>query len=394
VNLSEKFYQTFQAKPEICAKAPGRVNILGEHVDYNQGVVMPMAIDREVTIIARKISQPAVHLIAMDLNEEIEFSLQSLEQKIDIHGAALPRWALYPAGVAQVLQKKGLLVEGIEAIFQSTIPIGSGLSSSAALEVGFAMIWSGMGGWKEDPLVLAQDCQRAENEYVGVSCGLLDQFSSVCGVKDHILFFDTRSLQWKALPFFENMQIVIADSKVERSLTSSQYNQRRETCEQAVVLLRKFKPEIQSLRDISPVEFAAYGEYLPDEIRKRAEHVVKEIARVFSAVTALQRNDYRSFGALMYASHYSLRDYYEVSHPNLDFLVDQAHHHPRCFGARLTGAGFGGCTVNMVEKDAVDEFIEQLSSAYLSRFGIEPSIFSVKANQGASWEKWDEIEGG
>ncbi len=387
VNLEAKFLQKFQAPAEICARAPGRVNILGEHVDYNQGVVMPMAIDREVTILAKKVDRPVARLIALDLNEEVEFSLQGLEQKKDVTGKGLPRWALYPAGVAHVLQLKGLLVTGVEAMFQSTISIGSGLSSSAALEVGFAMVWSALGGWNEDPLTLAQDCQRAENEYVGVSCGLLDQFSSACGVKDHILFFDTRSLQWKALPFFTDMQIVIADSKVERSLTSSQYNRRRVTCEQAVELLRKFNPEIQSLRDISPVEFAAYSEYLPEEIRKRSEHVIKEIARVFSAVTALQRNDYRSFGALMYASHYSLRDYYEVSHPNLDFLVEQAHAIPGCYGARLTGAGFGGCTVNMVEKEAVDQFIEKLSNVYRVHFGIEPAIFRVKASQGAYWEK-------
>ncbi|MGB9586401.1 MAG: galactokinase, partial [Anaerolineales bacterium] len=349
MDLIEKFDQTFHKKAQVFARAPGRVNILGEHIDYNQGAVLPMAIDREVNILACKNSDPLqVHLVAMDLDEEIIFSLADLDLKVDIHHSPLPRWALYPAGVAWVLQKKGYLVEGVEAVFRSSIPIGAGLSSSAAVEVGFAMMWSAFGGWEEEPLQLAQDCQRAENEYVGVSCGLLDQFSSVCGVENHVLFFDTRNLEWKALPFFENTQIVIVDSKVERSLTSSQYNQRRKTCEEAVLFLQKFKPEMRSLRDITPIEFAAYGEYLPNEIRKRSEHVVKEIARVFSAVTALQRNDYRSFGALMYASHYSLRDLYEVSHPNLDFLVDQAHAFTGCFGARLTGAGFGGCTVNMV----------------------------------------------
>ncbi len=386
-NLTEIFYEIFQAKPELYARAPGRVNILGEHVDYNQGVVLPMAIDREVTILARKNTQPICRLFAVDLNEEIEFSLRDLDQKKDLNGKPFPRWALYPAGVAKVLQQKGYDLDGIEAAFQSTIPIGSGLSSSAALEVGFAMVWSALGGWKEDSIRLAQDCQQAENEYVGVSCGLLDQFSSVCGVRDHVLFFDIRNLEWQALKFFENMQIVIVDSKVERSLTSSQYNQRRETCEQAVKLLQKFKPEIESLRDLSPIEFAAYSEYLPEEIRKRATHIVKEIARVFSAVSALQHSDFRSFGALMYASHYSLRDDYEVSHPNLDYLVDQAHAIPGCFGAKLTGAGFGGCTVNIVTQEQSEQFMKKLHQAYWRKYKVEPSIFSVQASQGASWRR-------
>jgi galactokinase len=384
--LVEQFVNRFQAQPKVFARAPGRVNILGEHVDYNDGVVLPMAIDREIGIVARKIEANEAHLVALDLNEEVVFTYQSLQEKKDKSGRPLPRWALYPAGVAWVFLQKRLAVSGIQAVFSSSIPIGAGLSSSAAFEVAFATLWSALGGWQLEPLTLAQDCQKAENEYVGVACGLLDQFSSVCGVDGHLLFFDTRSLEWKPLRFFEDCVIVIADSKVERSLTSSEYNQRRETCEEAVRYLQRYLPNLKSLRDITPVEYAAYREYLPAEARRRAEHVVKEIARVYSAVNALRNNDRRAFGALMYASHYSLRDDYEVSHPNLDILVEIAKQLPGCYGARLTGAGFGGCTVNMVAKSEVDRFVTELDRLYFERTSLKGAVFAVEASQGANWK--------
>ncbi len=386
IDLIANFVQRFQAQPRVFARAPGRVNILGEHVDYNDGVVLPMAIDREVGIAARKIDSNEVNLVALDLNEEVVFTQQSLQEKKDKWGEPLPKWALYPAGVAWVLSQKCHPVSGLQAVFSSSIPIGAGLSSSAAVEVAFATLWSALDGWQLQPLELAQACQQAENEYVGVACGLLDQFSSVCGVEGHLLFFDTRSLEWKPLQFFEDCVIVIADSRVERSLASSEYNRRRETCEEAVRHLQRFLPNLKSLRDISPVEFAAYREYLPQEAQRRAEHVVKEIARVYSAVTALKNQDRRAFGALMYASHYSLRDDYEVSHPNLDILVEIAKQLPGCYGARLTGAGFGGCTVNMVAKSEVERFVEQLDRLYYERTRVQGKVFAVVASQGASWK--------
>ncbi|GAB4477245.1 MAG: galactokinase [Anaerolineales bacterium] len=384
--LVSQFRNRFQAEPKILARAPGRVNILGEHVDYNEGVVLPMAIDREVGIVARKIEADEIHIVALDLNEEIVLTEQSILDKKDQQGHPLPRWALYPAGVAWVLLEKKFSVTGIQAVFSSDIPMGAGLSSSAAVEVAFATLWSAFGGWQMESLELAQNCQSAENKYVGVACGLLDQFSSVCGVEGHLLFFDTRNLDWKPLKFFEDCMIVIADSKVERSLTTSEYNRRRETCEEAVQYLRRYLPDLKSLRDISPVEFAAYRDYLPKEAQRRAEHVVKEIARVYSAVNALKNQDRRAFGALMYASHYSLRDDYEVSHPNLDILVEIAKQLPGCYGARLTGAGFGGCTVNMVDKSKVDQFIEQLDQRYFERTSIHGRVFAVAASRGASWK--------
>jgi galactokinase len=231
---------------------------------------------------------------------------------------------------------------------------------------------------------LAKLCQRAENVYVGVNSGLMDQFASAHGVEDHALYFDTRSLEWIPVPLPPGTAIVVADSGVRRSLANSAYNERRAACEQAVELLRSNMPGIHSLRDVSPQEFAAYSTYLPEIVRKRAEHVVKEIARVESAVNALRRQDAHAFGALMFAGHASLRDLYEVSIPELDILVSIARGLPGVIGARLTGAGFGGCTVNLVEEGQATDFIEGLHRAYREQTGNKAQVYLCKASQGAA----------
>jgi galactokinase len=250
------------------------------------------------------------------------------------------------------------------------------------VEVAFGALWRATGGWQVDNLALAQLCQRAENQYVGVACGLMDQFASACGVDGNALYFDTRSLEWQPLPLPSGTVIVIADSGVRRALTSSGYNDRRAACERAVELLRGYMPGIQALRDVSPPEFVAYSEFLPPEVAKRAEHVVKEIARVESAVRALRRDDARIFGALMYASHASLRDLYEVSTPELDALVEITRQLVGCFGARLTGAGFGGCTVNLVEEARAGEFVPALREAYRHQTGLEAQVYLCRASAG------------
>jgi galactokinase len=233
-------------------------------------------------------------------------------------------------------------------------------------------------------MALARLCQQAENAYVGVSSGLMDQFASAHGVEDHALYFDTRSLVWKPVPLPPGTVIVVADSGIRRSLANSAYNERRAACEKAVELLQAFMPNIQSLRDVSPTEFAAYSESLPPDVRKRAEHVVKEIARVQSAVSALERDDARAFGALMYAGHASLRDLYQVSTAELDALVETARGLSGCLGARLTGAGFGGCTVNLVDETHTSDFIAGLKSGYQQRTGHLAQVYLCHASQGAS----------
>lgn len=384
MELTALFQQHFGHSPTMVVRAPGRVNLLGEHVDYNDGLVLPAAIDRAVYIAAAPVADGNIHIHALDLGESSSFRLQDIEARIDIQGKPLPQWAQYPAGVAWALREAGLAVTGLQAVFTSDVPIGSGLSSSAAVEVGFAVAWRALAGWQCEALRIAQLCQRAENAYVGVSCGLMDQFASACGVEGHALCFDTRSLTWELAPLPEGTAIVIADSGMRRSLATSAYNDRRAACEKAVAELQKYMPNIRSLRDVPPTEYAAYSPYLDPEVRKRGEHIVKEIGRVQSALSALRRQDKRAFGALMYAGHNSLRNLYEVSTPELDTLVELARDLPGAIGARLTGAGFGGCTINLVEAEQAAEFIEALKLGYAQKTGRQAQIYLCKASQGAS----------
>ena len=382
--LRNTFIETFGRPAVLAARAPGRVNILGEHVDYNDGLVLPAAIDRAVYIAAAPSLDGCVTLVASDLGKQVSFRLADLAQKIDDQGRPLPGWARYPAGVAWALGEAGFQVSGIQAIYTSDIPIGAGLSSSAAVEVGFAALWQAIGGWQLERLELAQICQRAENAYVGVSCGLMDQFASACGVEGHALCFDTRSLEWEPASLPEGIALVIADSGVRRSLAHSGYNDRRAACEQAVEILRQYLPDIRALRDVPVTEFAALSTYLPEIPRKRAEHVVKEIQRVQSALSAMRRQDKQALGAIMYSGHNSLRILYEVSTPELDRLVEISRSLPGCIGARLTGAGFGGCTINLVESDQAQAFIAGLRAEYHPPGGGPAQVYLCHASAGAS----------
>jgi galactokinase len=385
--LLSQFRKRYSVEAQFFARAPGRVNLLGEHVDYNDGPVLPAAINRSIYLAARPTDDNLVSLAALDFGESVSFSLEDLELKLDLNRRPLPVWAFYPAGVAWALRRAGHPVGGMQVAYTSDLPIGSGLSSSAAVEVGFGMLWNVSQGLEIDLMTLASMCQLAENEYVGLACGLMDQFSSACGVDGHVLFFDTRSLEYRPLPLPQGLSIIIADSGMRRSLASSAYNERRKSCEQAVELLRKYIPDLKSLRDVSPPEFAAYRDYLPEVVRKRAEHVVREIARVFSAVSALQRNDAQIFGALMYSSHTSLRDLYEVSLPEMDMLVKIARELPGCVGARMTGGGFGGCTVNLVETSQTSAFIQGLTQAYQQQVQRKAQVFECQASAGVEVEK-------
>ena len=381
--LTTSFEEIFGRPPWVEAQAPGRVNLLGEHVDYNDGIVLPIAIDRKLSLTAAPTSDDIVTLNALDLGESVSFRLDAVTNRCDLDGRPLPDWALYPAGIACILKQTGLHLNGMQAVYTSDIPIGAGLSSSAAVEVAFATTWQALSGWELDKLELAKLCQRAENEYVGVSSGLMDQFASACGVEGHVLCFDTRSLDWSAYDLPPGTAIVIADSGVRRSLAGSAYNDRRAACEQAVELLKKYLPGIKSLRDVSTVELAAYSTYLPAEIERRAEHVVKEIHRVDQAILALQRGDARMFGGFMFASHKSLRHLYEVSLPELDSLVEIARGLPGIYGARLTGAGFGGCTVNLVESKDAPTFMQGLLEGYRRKTGRDAKVYLCYASAGA-----------
>lgn len=381
--LTSIFKDRFGSYPHLQVRAPGRVNLLGEHVDYNEGPVLPAAIDRAVYLAGSTTNSNNVELYAPDIDEEIIFSLYNLASKQDLSGDPLPNWAYYPAGVAWALRESGRQVRGIQAVYTSDVPIGAGLSSSAAVEMAFAVAWQAMGGWAADPLTLALLCQKAENLYVGVSCGLMDQFASGHGVRDHVLLFDTRSLEWEALPLPSGTMLVIADTRVRRDLANSAYNERRAACEKAVDLLRLDIPNIRSLRDVNPDDFRRLCHSLPLEIRLRAEHVITEIQRVFLGAAALRSGDHDAFGELMFASHASLRDLYNVSTPELDALVAISRNNPACIGARLTGAGFGGCTINLIHQDLADNFIQDLRNEYLLETGKDLEIYACYASQGA-----------
>ncbi len=383
-DLASLFESRFGSQPELLVRAPGRVNLLGEHVDYNAGPVLPAAIDRAVYLAGTGRYSNTVQLIALDLDQEITFTLDDLDAKQDVNGNPLPNWAHYPAGVAWAIQRSGRLVNGLQAMYTSDIPIGAGLSSSAAVEMAFAVSWQVLGEWSADRMTLARICQRAENEYVGVSSGLMDQFASAHGVSKHALLFDTRSLEWEPVPLPPGTALVVADSGIRRSLTNSAYNDRRAACEQAVEILRQDLPHIQYLRDVSRDEFDRLRHQLPHDIQLRAEHVIGEIERVFSAVAALRSGDAETFGELMYAGHASLRDLYQVSTPELDALVEIASELPGCIGARLTGAGFGGCTVNLVQQTRSDYFMHELQQRYLELLGIDAQVYACQASQGAS----------
>lgn len=385
LNKVDQFKYSFPSatKHAVEVLSPGRVNLLGEHVDYNDGVVLPAAIDRNVRLTAKRLEEPILKLIAIDFDRTVEIPLDRLDQKVDTNSEPLPNFAMYPAGVAWALQQAGYKPAGMEISYTSDIPIGAGLSSSAAVEVGFARVWDYFGGWGLAGLELAKLCQISENSYIGVHSGLMDQFACAMGVKNHVLRFDTRSLEWSAIKLPSETTLIIADSGVRRSLANTAYNARRADCETALKILKKQLPEITSLRDVTPAQLKAHLHRLPPRVSLRALHVVNEIDRVQKSLKFLENDDAVSFGKLMYASHNSLRDMYEVTTPELDLLVTAASILKGCYGARLTGAGFGGCTINLVDTSKVDSFCLYLKREYQRHTQKDLTIYQCQASDGA-----------
>jgi galactokinase len=309
-----------------------------------------------------------------------------LRKKKTSAGSPIPEWGLYPAGVAWSLAKERFEIPPMEAVIASDVPRGAGLSSSASVEMAFSVAWEQLGGWSVPSMRLALLGQRAENEYVGVNCGIMDQFASACGVKDRILHLDCRTLDWKTLQMPAGVSIVIANTSVRRSLSGSAYNDRRAACEDAVRILQKPLPKIKSLRDVSLEALNQNAYLLPPLVQKRARHVVEEIRRTELAVKMLENGDVVRFGEVMDQCHVSLRDLYEVSCPELDTMVEIGRSLPGCYGARLTGAGFGGCTVNLVSQSASELFASRLAHDYEQKTGLHPEIYICRADNGANVE--------
>ena len=366
------FREAAKHEPDAVAFAPGRVNLIGEHTDYNEGFVMPAAVDRGVAVAARRVPGDAFTLHAVDLGQSCVFPRVALERD-----PAHP-WADYFKGVVWALAKRGIDVPACEAAVTGDIPRGAGLSSSAAYEVATVLLLKALGGFELPPREVAKLAREAENGFVGVACGIMDQMASTFGAQGRALMLDCRSLAYEAVEIPQGLKIVVVGSGVHHSLASSEYNKRRAECEEGARLLG-----VPSLRDVSPEDLARSFSKLPPVVGKRCRHVVSENARVHEAVIAMRSGDTGGLKVLMAESHYSLRDDYEVSCPELDILVELALALPHCHGARLTGAGFGGSTVNLVEAAAVDTFSQSITTDYQTRAGRPAEIHVFEPSAGA-----------
>lgn len=364
------------------ARGPGRVNLIGEHTDYNGGFVLPIAIDRDVAIAFRANGTDEVRIHSMDFDEEAEFSLDRLEFDPQ------ERWTNYVKGVAKCMQDAAHRTLGFDGVVQGDVPIGSGLSSSAAFEVAAAQTFLALSGETMDRREMALLCQRAENTFVGVNCGIMDQFISIFAEAGHAVLIDCRSLEHKLVPLGEGgAKIVVCDTSVKRELAASAYNERRAQCEEVARILNEAVGGIELLRDVSLDVLEAHQGKLDPVVYRRARHVVSEDDRTTAALDVLNAGDLAEFGRLMNASHDSLRDDYEVSCKELDTMVEAARAVEGVYGARMTGAGFGGCTVNLVAPAAVDTFCDRVPAEYAKATGLEAKLYVCEPAQGARVEE-------
>jgi galactokinase len=363
----------------VTAFAPGRVNLIGEHTDYNDGFVLPMAIEAGIDMAARVRAGREVRVYAADLDESVAISLDE-----PIQADPARRWSNYVRGVLWALRRSGVALGGMELAFGGNLPQGAGLSSSAALQVSTALMARALLGIPMDVPRLARICQESENELVGVKVGIMDPFVSLAARAGHALFLDCRSLAFEQVPLALGEHVIaICDSGVKHALVASEYNLRRSQCAAGVEVLRARHPEIRALRDVSLEALEASRAELDPVVYKRCRHVVTENARVLESRSALGKGDLRRFGELMDASHASLRDDYEVSCTEVDVLVDLARRTPGVLGARITGGGFGGCTVNLVARAAVERFRGEVLAEYRRRTGTDARLFLSGAAEGA-----------
>ncbi len=376
--VREEFERRFGAAPSFLARAPGRVNLIGDHTDYNDGFVLPMAIDREVWLAVRARTDRRVAVHSIDFGEDATFSLDGARAR-DSGG-----WVEYLRGVAWALEDDGRPTRGWEGVAAGDVPLGAGLSSSAALELAAARTFSAISGVVWQPVAMARIAQRAENEWVGVNCGIMDQLISAAGAAGHALLIDCRSLETQLVLIPDSVAVVVLDTGTRRGLVDSAYNERRAQCEAAA---RFFG--VPALRDVDVATFTAREHELDPVTRKRARHVIHENARTLDAAQLLERGDLAAVGALMDASHASLRDDFEVSRSELDTMVELARRDDACLGARMTGAGFGGCAVALVRREGADTFACDVARMYTEVVGLEPAVYVCAASQGASVESLD-----
>ena len=374
---AKAFREACSTEPRLF-RAPGRVNLIGEHTDYNDGFVLPIALDRDTVAAAAPRDDRRLVARSADGGEP---------GTIHLDAPATPRrgnWLDYVEGTARVMEERFGPVPGADLLVAGDVPVGAGLSSSAALEIAIGTALAGLAGWRLDARELALAGQAAEHRFVGTRCGIMDQLASALGRAGHALFIDCRTLETRAIPVHpERASVLVLDSGVRHQHSSGEYNVRRAQCEEALARLLAGRPGLRALRDVAPEDLERHAGLLPEPLRRRARHVVSEIARTEQAAAALAEADLAQFGRLMYASHESLRRDYEVSVPELDALVEAAAAAPGVLGARMTGGGFGGCAIALVERPRVAQAGAAIAAAFAGRFGREPAWFVTTAADGA-----------
>ncbi len=375
--LAQTHKRVFAEEPMGVYAAPGRVNLIGEHTDYAGGFVMPAAIDFATVAAVSPRADNMVSIYSANFDERAEYTLDA----IPAHGSH--QWSDYPFGVLQVARAEGVKVGGFSLSLFGDVPLGAGLSSSASIEVATLLAVLAVAGTALPRPEMALLAQRAENEYVGANVGIMDQFVACCGARDHALLLDCRSLAYKLAPIPANLNLVICNTMVKHSHAGGEYNTRRAEVEEATAILRSHRPEVALLRDATPRDLEQWGREMPLNVLKRARHIITDSLRAEAAAAALERGDLKELGKLMAEAHASYRDDFEASCPEADLMVSLANQQPGLVGARLTGGGFGGCTVNLVEEQHAAAFGEAVAAGYEQQTGIKPDVFRCRAADGA-----------
>ena len=384
VQMARRFTEVFGAAPTQLTRAPGRVNLIGEHTDYNEGFVLPAAIDRAAWIAARPRDDRRLRLFAVHYDAAAELDLDQLSPD-QVQG-----WPAYVAGMADYLQRAGHALRGADLLIDGDVPEGAGLSSSAALEVATGATLLSLAGIELDRIGLARAGQQTEHNYIHVNSGIMDQMISAIGQQHHALLIDCRDYSAAAIPLRPDTQLVVCNSKVKRELAQSGYNARRAECDEAVRLLQQALPAIKTLRDVTPEQLTEHAALLPEVVLKRARHVVTENVRVLESAEALRRGDVKRFGELMNEAHVSYRDDFEASVRPIEVLVSAAQSLPGVYGSRLTGGGWGGCTVSLIDANAVERFCGTVAQIYEHEIGYAPDIYACVASDGVAVSSFED----
>jgi len=376
--LKPSFQKVFQREPEVYVLAPGRVNLIGEHTDYNEGFVLPAAVNMHIIMLSALREDKKINLYSHKFKKLVSFTSDNITyNKEDM-------WSNYEMGVAKMLVERGYKLDGADILIGGDVPINAGLSSSAAVEVATTLTFKELFTLNISDIEIIKLSQRAENEFVGVGCGIMDQFASCLSKKNYAIFIDCRSLEYEYIPFkTEDTKIFLANTNVERALIGSEFNERRSESAEGARILSRYISDVKSLRDVSLEDFNKYKNHLPKVIAKRCEHVINENNRVIESIEGLKNNNISKLGKLMWKSHESLRELYEVSSKELDLMVDIAGNTEGVMGSRLLGGGFGGCTISLVKNESIEKFKENIMLEYPKKTGIQPEIFICSAEEGA-----------